>query len=136
MSWVWVCSGAAKPAGSLKRAPNVPAAGLPHSGATLTPGAPGSRSAHFMSPAGMTTSRLTAGSGAGFAIVVPDPCARTDTVEANVITSVKTLLALIQSSLSLLHGLQRGLVARDTSHAADRPRLAAIFSVAGHPGSR
>ena len=54
-----------------------------------------------MSLAGMTTSRLSAGFGAGFAFVVPDPCAKTATGKANVITSVRTFLALIESSMLL-----------------------------------
>jgi hypothetical protein len=99
MSWVWVWRGAANPAGNLKSAPYAPFAWLPHRSATLTPGAPGSRSVHFMSLAGMTTSLLSAGFGAVFAFVFPDPCARTATGKANVITSIKTFLALIESSV-------------------------------------
>jgi len=54
-----------------------------------------------MSLAGMTTSRLAAGLGAGFAFVFPDPCARTATGKANVITNIRIFLVLIESSVFL-----------------------------------
>src|SRR5712692_7359723 len=99
MSWVCVWSGAANPAGNLKNAPYAPFAWLPHRSAILTPGAPvGSRSVHFKSLAGMTTSRLAAPFGALLAFVSPDPCAKTGAARANVITNARTFLALIDPS--------------------------------------
>src|SRR4029450_8076068 len=101
MSWVCVWRGAANPAGSLKSAPKAPLAWLPHRSATLTPGTPGSRSVHFMSLAGMTSSRLCADAAARFVSVATGACARTATGQAHVTTSVTTLLALIEPSVSL-----------------------------------
>src|SRR4029453_17682334 len=104
MSEVCVWRGAANPAGSLNSAPNAPFAWLPHKSATLTPGAPGSRSVHLMSLDGMTTSRLSADFEAGFAAAFPDPCAKTVTGRATVITIVKRYLARIGSSVYSIGG--------------------------------
>src|SRR4029453_7117095 len=98
MSEVCVWRGAANPAGSLNIAPNGPFAWLPHRSATLTPGAPGARSVHFMSPAVMTTRRLSADFEGGFAFVFPGPCAKAASGKATVITIVRTFAALIDSS--------------------------------------
>src|SRR6266516_7719164 len=62
---------------------------------------PGPRSVHFTSLAGITTSRLAAAFEALFAFASPDACAKTAAGRANVIPSVRTVLALIEPSLPL-----------------------------------
>src|SRR6266851_8015831 len=97
MSCVCVWRGAANPAGSLNNAPNAPFAWSPQRSATLTPGAPwGSRSVHFKSAAGMTTSRLAAAFGALFALASPDPCAKTARANTNDTPNTRMFLGLIE----------------------------------------
>src|SRR6266487_745974 len=92
-------SGAANPAGNLKNAPNAPLAWLPHRSATLAPGAPGSRSVHFTSLAGMTTSRLAAACEGRLAFASPEACAKTVAGNPSVIPSISASLAVIEPSL-------------------------------------
>jgi hypothetical protein len=67
-----------------------------------------------MSLAGMTTSRLAAGFGALFAFVFPDPCAKTATGNANVITSVRTFLVLTEASVLVNSVAARRTLSRET----------------------
>src|SRR6266511_1758192 len=67
--------------------------------AILTPGAPGPRSVHFTSPAGMTTSRLAAACEARLVFASPDACAKAVAGNASVTPSISRSLALIEPSL-------------------------------------
>src|SRR6266566_7942311 len=84
------------------------------------PGAPlGSRSAHFRSPAGITTSRLTA----VFAELLPFACPSSTAGKANAISNVRKFPILIESpSPSLVaHGLRDWPTGLNLSpHAAAR----------------